>query len=344
LKSINQFAHGGNIKAFSKKIACKKKDIIDLSSKINFIKPKIKNNLNKLEISEYPTYEKLYKIISKTYSVKASEIEIFNGGSSAIFTFFKHLDLNHCTIYSPAYLEYKKAAKIFDYKLDLINRFDNINKEIKENSLVIFVNPSTPEGKYYDLKKLIKSWIKKNATILIDESFLDFTDKESVIKYLKEYDKLYILKSMTKFYSSASIRVGILISSENNIRKLKEKEPLWKISHFDSIYLQNALKDKKFNEETKKITSNIKDDLIDKLKRYNFIEKVYKSDTNFLMIKLNKLSAHRLENELIKYKIMIRDCSNFDFLDDKYVRIAIKEKAKMKILIKAFEKIEKRYK
>ena len=344
MKSNSSFAHGGNIKAFSKKIKCKEEEIIDLSSNINFLKPKIKRDLNKLEISSYPTYEKLYKIISKKYKIKTAEIEIFNGGSSAIFSLFKHLKLKHCTIYSPAYLEYKKAARVFDYKVELVNRYENINKEIKKDSLVIFVNPSTPEGKYYDLEKLINSWIKKNATILIDESFLDFCDKESMVKYLKEYNKLYILKSMTKFYSSASIRIGILISSMENIKKLKEKEPLWKVSHFDSIYLQNALKDKDFIKKTKKATTKLKNELIAKLKKYNFINKVYYSDANFVMIKLNKPSAKKLQNELIKYKIMIRDCSNFDYLDDRYIRIAIKEKSKMEILIKAFNKIEKRYK
>lgn len=344
MKSNSSFTHGGNIKAFSKKIKCKEEEIIDLSSNINFLKPKIKKDLNKLEISSYPTYEKLYKIIAKKYEVKTIEIEIFNGGSSAIFSLFKHLKLKHCTIYSPAYLEYKKAAQIFDYDTELINRYENIYKEIKKDSLVVFVNPSTPDGKYYDLEKLINSWIKKNATILIDESFLDFCEKKSIVKYLKKYDKLYILKSMTKFYSSASIRVGILISSIKNIKKLKEKEPLWKVSHFDSIYLQNALKDKEFIKKTTKTTTKLKNELINKLKKYSFIKEVFHSDANFVMAKLNNFNAHELQNELIKYKIMIRDCSNFDYLDDAYIRIAIKEKSKMEILIKAFNEIEKRYK
>lgn len=344
MESNSNFTHGGNIKAFSKKIKCKEEEIIDLSSNINFLKPKIKKDFNKLEISSYPTYENLNKKISKKYKIKADELEIFNGGSSAIFSLFKHLKLEHCTIYSPAYLEYKKAATIFDYKVDLINRYENIYKEVKEDSLVIFVNPSTPDGKYYDLEKLVTSWIKKNATILIDESFLDFCEKESLIKYLKKYDKLYILKSMTKFYSSASIRIGILISSIENIKKLKEKEPLWKVSHFDSIYLQNALNDKLFSKKTIKITAKLKNELINKLKIYSFIKEVFDSDANFIMVKLNKTNARKLQKRLNKYKIMIRDCSNFDYLDDTYVRIAIKEKSKMEILIEAFNEIEKRLK
>ncbi|WP_419764873.1 MAG: aminotransferase class I/II-fold pyridoxal phosphate-dependent enzyme [Arcobacter sp.] len=338
MNSNNQFSHGGDILTFSKKIGSKQKDIIDLSSNINFIKLNIKTDLNKLDISNYPTYEKLYKIIAKKYSVKADEIELFNGGSSAIFSFFRYLDLKHCTIYSPAYLEYKKAAQTFGYQIDLINRFYDIKKEVKKDSLVIFVNPSTPDGAHYELDELFNSWIEKNCTIFIDESFLDFTDKKSMIDRLKTYKKLYILKSMTKIYSSASIRVGTIISTSKNIKKLKEKEPLWKISHFDSIYLENAIKDKSFINKTIKITNKNKHYTIKHLEKFDFIKKIYKSKANYLLFELKNYKAKTFQKKLIPYKIMIRDCSNFDFLNDSFVRVAIKDKKAMKSFIEALKK------
>ena len=67
---------------------------------------------------------------------------------------------------------------------------------VEENSFVIFVNPSTPDGQLYDINILMEYWMSQNCTILVDESFLDFTNGESMIKYIKEYDKLYILKSI----------------------------------------------------------------------------------------------------------------------------------------------------
>ena len=140
-----------------------------------------------------------------------------------------------------AYLEYKKAAVNFAYELRTINRFENMLLPVKEGSLVVFVNPSTPDGTYYDIDTLMNYWIQRHCTILIDESFLDFCDGKSATKYIKEYDKVYILKSMTKFYSSAGIRVGTLVSNEKNIDSIKRFEPMWKLSQFDSNYLQAAL-------------------------------------------------------------------------------------------------------
>lgn len=340
MKKQKKFEHGGNIEAFAKKLKCKQKKIIDLSSNINFLKPKIKTNFNKLDISSYPTYEKLYRSISKQYGVNASELELFNGGSSAIFTLFKYFNLKTCTIYSPAYLEYKKAAETHNYKIKRINRFERLYKEVKEKSLVIFVNPSTPDGKYYNLDLLIRTWIKKDATILIDESFLDFAQKTSAIKYMKKYDKLYILKSMTKFYSSAGIRVGSIISSKKNIKKLKKNEPLWKLSLFDSTYLQEALKDKKFKRKTVEKNRRNKKKLKKVLNASPIVKKVYKSHANYFLVQLQDITATTLQKKLEKHKIMIRDCSNFDFLNQYYVRIAVKNKKSIQTLKKALKKIK----
>jgi threonine-phosphate decarboxylase len=321
---MKTFEHGGQIEKFALELGCNVSEIIDLSSNINFVKPQINVDFNTLDISSYPTYDKLYEKIASNYGVQFDEIELFNGGSSAIFSLFKHLALDSCTIYSPAYLEYKKASLNFGYKLNLINRFENIDVEVKKNSLVIFVNPSTPDGKYYELEELMNKWMENSCTILIDESFLDFCDKPSAIEYLKTYDKLYILKSMTKFYSSAGIRVGTIVSTKENIEKLKEFEPMWKLSQFDSIYLQNALEDRVFKGVSQKVNEKNRIELESILKGSSFVEEISTSSANYILVKLKDIKAKEFQERLNPYKIMVRDCSNFDYLDDRFVRVAVK--------------------
>ena len=336
---MKTFEHGGQIEKFAFDLGCSVSEIIDLSSNINFVKPQVNIDFNTLDISSYPIYDKLYEKIALNYGVEASEIELFNGGSSAIFTLFKHLSLQTCTIYSPAYLEYKKASLNFGYELNTINRFEDINENVKENSLVIFVNPSTPDGKYYDLEELMTTWIEKSCTILIDESFLDFCDKPSAIKYLETYDKLYILKSMTKFYSSAGIRVGTIVSTKQNIEKLKRFEPMWKLSQFDSNYLQAALDDKLFKNISKAINIKNKIELENILKEPDLIEEIFESSANYLLVKLSTLNAKEFQEKLKPYKIMVRDCSNFDYLNERFVRIAVKSSSANEILEKALKEI-----
>jgi len=336
---MNTFEHGGQIDSFAKELGCEINEVIDLSSNINFIKPEVNIDFNNLNISAYPVYDKLYEKIAKNYKIKTSQMELFNGGSSAIFTLFKHLDLTHCTIYSPAYLEYKKACVTFGYELRTINRFENMLLPVKEGSLVVFVNPSTPDGTYYDMDVLINYWIERNCTILIDESFLDFCDGKSAVSYIEKYDKLYILKSMTKFYSSAGIRVGTLVSSEKNIDSIKRFEPMWKLSQFDSNYLQAALDDYTFKRISKAINVKNRIELEKILQNSPLVAHIYQSSANYILVKLKDLTAKQLQEKLKAYKIMIRDCQNFDYLDETYARIAVKASSANEILKKALEEL-----
>jgi len=336
---MKTFEHGGQIESFADELDCEVKDIIDLSSNINFIKPEINIDFNNLDISAYPIYDKLYEKIANNYKINPNQLELFNGGSSAIFTLFKHLNLKHCSIYSPAYLEYKKASVNFAYELRTINRFENINLPVKKGSFVVFVNPSTPDGTFYDLEILMDYWIEQECTILIDESFLDFCDGKSAIEYLKKYDKLYILKSMTKFYSSAGIRVGTIVSNEKNIDSLKRFEPMWKLSQFDSNYLQSALDDKNFKRISKAINIKNRMELEKVLEKSKLVEFIYQSSANYILCKLQGINAIQLQEKLKVYKIMIRNCSNFDYLDSSYVRIAVKSSSSIQILKKALEEI-----
>ena len=327
---MKEFSHGGDVDSFAKRLGIKKNEVIDLSSNINFIKPKIKKDFNSLSISSYPNYDKLYKVLSKRYKVKNSQLEIFNGATSAIFSLFNSLDFDKVYIFSPAYLEYKRACRVFGKEVVLVNRFEKIDADISPNSLVIFVNPSTPDGKFYDIKRLLE--ISKRAKVLVDESFLEFCKNcESATKFLKSHDNLYILKSLTKFYSSAGIRLGIIISSKKNIKSIKQKEPLWKISEFDKNYILEALKDKKFIKKTQKKIAKNREFYTKKLLKLKEVEEVYPSSANYLLLRLN-ISAKEFQKRVEKSFIMIRDCSNFDFLDDRFVRIAVKKKSYLKAL------------
>ena len=337
-KNMNLFTHGGNCEEFAKKIACEIDEIIDLSSNINFVRPDIDMDFNTLAISSYPSYEKLYDAVADRYAVDKEAIELFNGGSSAIFSLFRFLDLESCTLYAPMYLEYKKSALLRGYKITYIDRFSNINESVEAGSFVIFVNPATPDGKYYNIEALMKEWMAKECTILIDESFLDFTPYLSAIKYLEQYDKLYILKSMTKFYGSAGIRIGVLLSQAQNISLLKAKEPLWKISQFDSAYIMASLKDKAFATRSQKENKESKEKLLLMLNKSALIQKIYPSDANFILVQLNTITAQEFQDLLLPFKIMIRDCSNFDGLDNSFVRIAVKESVAMDTLSNFFRK------
>jgi len=316
--------HGANIYKYGKKAGCKPKEIIDFSSNINFYKN------NDISIYADTTYKKLKKTIAKNYNLKNSQIQLYNGATSAIHELFKSLKQKRVYLYAPLYGEYEKASE--NKKIIKINRFKQKYKKIKPNSIVVFVNPSTPDGKYYNLKELFKMWKKQNATIIIDESFLEFEALKSLRDEINTYKQLYIIQSFSKFYSCAGVRVGAVFSHKDNIKKLKTV--LWALSSFDTKFLTKRLKDKKFKKQTEKYhKKQKKKELYEILKNSKLFDKVYKSDTNFILTKSKK--AKQIFKHLLKHNILSRNCNSFDFLGQYYLRFGVKETSKHNKLKKA---------
>ncbi len=314
--------------------------IIDLASNINFIKPDLNINLNKIKINSYPTYDSLYSTLSKHFNVDVNMLELFNGDSSAIFSMMRHLPNNNCYIYSPASLEYKKAAIKTNKNVELINRFIDLDHEIEKNSIVVFANPSVPDGTLYDMDTLLEYWNKKSCVTIIDESFLEFTNAVSLSNYLDKYKNLYIIKSMTNFYGCPGIRIGCVLSRQYNISQLKAKEPSWKLSQFDSLYMQALLEDKKFRKISLAVNAKAKADLEKTIKEFDkFFEQVVHSNANFILVRLKRMTPKQFQEKLKVHKIMIKNCSDFDFMNDEYIRISVKSQKEMAYFAKAIKNI-----
>nr|MDA3908121.1 aminotransferase class I/II-fold pyridoxal phosphate-dependent enzyme [Sulfurimonas sp.] len=273
--------HGANIYKYASQIGCKANKIIDFSSNRNSYHPSITITPRNNMLVKYPdsNYSSLKKSIAKKYEIKKSQIALFNGATSAIFELFKHLREKRVYLYAPLYGEYEKAVPN-DKKIIKINRFKKLYKKPKKGSIVVFVNPSTPDALYYDLTKLFGIWKKQKCTVVLDESFLEFENLISLKNQIKIYKKLYIIQSFTKFYACAGVRIGAIFSNKSNLKKLKT--PMWNLSAFDAEFLTKRLKDKSFVKQSRKLHKKHKKELLRTLKESKLFSKIYKSDSNFI--------------------------------------------------------------
>jgi len=324
--------HGANIYKYASKLGCKSSQIIDFSSNINLYKQKTNIKLTNKMITKYAesSYKGLKKTISKKYNIDISQISLYNGATSAIFELFRSLKIKKIYLYAPLYSEYENALSK-DVNIIKINRFKKLYHKPSKNSTVVFVNPSTPDGKYYNLSKLFKLWKKQNCTIIVDESFLEFETLNSLKKKINNYKKLYIIQSFSKFYSCAGVRIGAVITNKQNIKHIKQN--IWNLSSFDVKFLTQRLKDKKFLQKSKRLHKKQKKELYKILKTSKLFDKIYKTDTNFFLTKSK--NAKNIFNHLLERKILVRTCKSFDFLDDSYLRFAIKDTKSHKRLQKA---------
>ena len=344
--------HGG-------KIPVKNSDhnIIDFSSNItplgipNSVKLIIKKNLDKIQFYPDPKSENVISSLEKYTHLSKSNIIVGNGAIEILYNFcFAFLSkTTKVLIHVPTFQEYETAVKLSNCKisyfksLNLSTNIDSFISQIPKSGCIFLCNPNNPTGELLSKKELLSIIIvaKKLKTIVfIDECFIELVPKsnESVMSYVKKYDNLFILRSLTKSFGLPGLRIGYACGSKEIIKILQKIKIPWSVNSLAqdaaNVVIKNTSHLKKSNIIIKKELKYLEDN-ISILNGFECIS----SSTNFILIK-TKYDSTKLQTKLLKNKILIRDCKNFRGLDNHYIRIAVKSHKDNVKLVKALEKIK----
>ena len=353
---MKDLGHGANVDNMAKKFGKNENDIIDFSSNVN---PHIISDLGKyvlegLEKSRsYPdiNYTNLRNNISDYIKVDSELIIPGNGATEIIYLLMKSIK-RRLAILNPTFSEYGRGAKlnnleIIDFHLKEENNFsidlDEIQKNMDKFDSLFVCNPNNPNGKVKDLNELLDLMIENDKLLIVDETFMEFVGEEekySLINKIEQTPNLFILKAVTKFFGMPGLRLGYGVTSNKQIIKniYEYKEP-WTINSFAENLSNYLFKDKEYINGSKDYYINDRKFMLEELRKISRL-KVYDTDTNFVLIKLDDDEANSLKLELFeKYNILIRDASNFIGLDKSYIRVAIKSHNDNKVLIESLRKI-----
>jgi threonine-phosphate decarboxylase len=336
--------HGGNIYRFAERLGCLPEQVLDFSANINPAQAVDLSCLKNVPLTPYadPNYGLLKQAINRRYPTPGgADIEPFNGASAAIFALLRSLQPKDLVLYTPLYGEYAHIAGELGCTVHNINRFNGVMADIPERSTVIFVNPSTPDGQLYDMPNLLQKWQVADCTIILDESFLDFCEADSAAEQITHYDKLYVIKSLSKFYGCAGVRVGFVVAAAAAIKELRRLEPAWKLSSLDMAYMQQALANTAFIEQTRDQTAHLRKLLYQALQKSGLFDKIYPGQTNFLLARLANLDGYQLQAQLDPARILIRVCDNFEGLDKSHVRFAAKDEQAIALLARNLTELKK---
>ena len=353
---MKDLGHGANVDNMAKKFGKNENDIIDFSSNVN---PHIISDLGKyvlegLEKSRsYPdiNYTNLRENISDYINIDSKNIIPGNGATEIIYLLMKSIK-RRLAILNPTFSEYGRGAKlnnleIIDFHLKEENNFsidlDEIQKNMDKFDSLFICNPNNPNGKVKDLNELLDLMIENDKLLIVDETFMEFVGEEekySLINKIEQTPNLFILKAVTKFFGMPGLRLGYGVTSNKQIIKniYEYKEP-WTINSFAENLSNYLFKDKEYINGSKDYYINERKFMLEELRKISRL-KVYDTDTNFVLIKLDDDEANSLKLELFeKYNILIRDASNFIGLDKSYIRVAIKSHNDNKVLIESLRKI-----
>lgn len=344
LEAHNPIVHGGLNSLDDPKIIDFSSNVTPLGAPKSVIAA-LKRKMHK--IASYPDSDsnKLEQSIQKYTKIPPSNIIIGNGATELIYNFCSAFLSQNTPVLmaSPTFGEYQSAStlngcNVYHFKtMNLAKDISNFVKKIPKNGCVFVCNPNNPTGELLSkdlIKKIILNSKKKSTFVFLDECFIEMTPgkNESVISLIKKFDNLFVLRSLTKSFGLAGLRIGYGIGSKQMISILKKIKVPWNVNILAQEGAISALNNLSHLQKSKSI---IKKESIYLKKKISEIDgfECYNSSTNFLLIH-TRLDSTSLQKKLLRKKILIRDCKNFDGLDNHYIRVAVKTRKENNILLK----------
>lgn len=306
-------------------------------------------------LTEYPSGMSVNSLLAGKYFNINQDYVVVGNGAAELIKSMMECNAGKIGIIYPTFEEYphrKKEEDIIkfisqnaDYRYtvnDLMEFY--MDKDIKQ---LLVINPDNPSGNFIPFADIISlaAWCKeRKITLIIDESFVDFTDdyeNNSLLhnEILLAYPNLVVVKSISKSYGVPGLRLGVVVSSNVElISAIKKDVAIWNINSFAEFYMQ--IFNKYENDYKKACSMFIKERkrFVERLKTIQYL-RVIPSQANFLMCEVNsnKFSSHELTEVLLnKFNILIKDCGTKKGLTDgNYIRIAVRDKYDNDRLIEA---------
>ena len=321
------------------------------------MKDELRANFDTL-LTEYPSGMYVNSLLAGKYlGIRQSYIVVGNGAAELIKSLMGMINGKIGVVY-PTFMEYpnrKNKDDIIAYLPQNMDMSYNINDLMaffahKEISSLLIINPDNPSGNFIPISDIINliQWGKeKGIRIIIDESFVDFTDDYSQNSLchdniLESYPNLIVIKSISKSYGVPGLRLGIMASSDSYlIDAVKKDVAIWNINSFAEFYMQI------FGKYTKDYQNACEKFIIERRRFKRLLDQipfihVIPSQANYFLTEItSRFTSKQLTQKLLnEYNILIKDCDNKDGLKGKnYIRIAIRTKEDNDRLVTALKSI-----
>ena len=260
-----------------------------------------------------PQQRKLKEVIARRRGVAANQLLLGNGSDEVLDLIFRAFCIpnqDKIIVMPPTYGMYRVLANINCVSLTevpLNNDFQLVTKKIinqisSQTKAIFLCSPNNPSGNSFrreDILTLLQSF---TGLVVIDEAYIDFSTQKSLVSELSSYPNLIITQTLSKAYGLAGIRLGICIASEEIVDILNKIKPPYNINSLTQERAISALKDWDTTQE--QITQLIAErkGLFAQLEKISFVEKVYPSDANFLLVRVddaNKRYAQLIQNDIV---------------------------------------------
>lgn len=341
--NVTESFHGSDLEKIEEQYHINRNDIVPHASNVNPLgsSPIARQALidGVDAVTTYPErdYASLKATIANYCGTEASNIILGNGTSDLIRLTIETLAPKKTMIIGPTYSEYANTATKYgsevvkymlkdldDFELDMDLFLKNLNESIE---LLIICNPNNPTGKALtreQMDTILEKCLALNIFVMVDETYVEFVkdiNQISSVLLTRKYDNLIVLRSVSKFFASPGLRLGYAITNnEDFLTATDNSKTPWNINSFATV-ARVMFEDEHYISLTKSLIQTERNLIFSALSSRKTI-KVYKPDANFVLIKLLKedQTASDVFEYCIKKGLMIRDCTDYEGLGEKYIR------------------------
>jgi len=266
-----------------------------------------------------PQQSNLKNVLAQQKGISKDNILLGNGSDEVldlILRVFCEPNKDKIITLPPTYGMYEVLANVNAVDVIKINlsesfqpKVDDILNSADQYSKILFLcSPNNPSGNSFNIKNVERLLLNFNGIVVIDEAYIDYSDQKSWLSRLEEFPNLIITQTLSKAYGLAGIRLGICFASKEIISVLNKIKPPYNINELTQ---QKALERLSIPEDVKNEIQNIlqqRNWLAEKLKNIAFVEIIYPSDANFVLVKVD--NAIKRYDQLIQKGIVVRNRTN----------------------------------
>jgi histidinol-phosphate aminotransferase len=303
------------------------------------------------ELHRYPDpYQiEIKERIAEMNGVAESEIFIGNGSDEAIdllFRIFCRPGRDSVIVCPPTYgmyevsagineVDIRRARLLRDFQLDT----DAVSKNTDENTKVLFLcSPNNPTGNCIDRDQVLHLAQNFSGIVVVDEAYIHFSDSESFVSEIKTHPNLVVLQTFSKAWGLAGLRIGVAFANSEIIAYFNKVKPPYNVSRSAQQLLLSALgRMSRLSDVVSKVVEQ-RNRLSQALHQLSFVQTVYPSDANFLLVRCeNPVEARAF---LLDRGIIVRDRSKVELCEG-CLRITVGTPEENEALINALTEYEK---
>lgn len=355
----NKIQHGANLFELQEKYGFSIDEIMDFSSNVNPFGPDrdsldyLVQHIDRAKVYPDPEYRQLRSVLSSYIHCPPDQIVLGAGTTNLLSAYIALVHPANALLNSPCYSEYERelkkvGARVHHHLLDRDKDFaldpGAIIDQIKDLDIDLYVltNPNNPTGSILEAKDIERILQETQAYLLIDETYIEFTDLApyTACQLACNYDRLFVVRSTSKFFASPGIRLGYgVLSHGSHLQALQDQLNLWGINIYAEMMGEKMFLNKDYQDQVYQHTKSERARMIQSLEKLPGL-RVYPSQGNFVLCQLKDgLTAQELREGLLPKKLIIRDCANFPNLGPDFFRFCILSREANDALLRALEEI-----